>query len=557
MSIFRWATSEQQIFDRESAWNPGGGSGRMTVSGEFVTPDVALTLSTCFACVRNIGDDTAKLALNAEEFDGTAWRKAPDAPFAGVAGGGRMNPEMVDFAVRSFLVAQCAGWKGGYAEIEWSSRGEPVALWPIHSSRSELMREPGGERRLFLRVWIDDISQSLPGRLRGAGAVDIAYQNVFHLPSPLWDGGRPIGTIQRAAESIGAALAAQKHAAAYFGAGAKPGLIVQHAGSLGEDEKKNLRESFDQFKGAKSFGLMLLEYGLDLKEAGYGIDPEKLQLVETRKYSSKDVCKWWRMPPSKVQDLEDAHYANREQDEIAYYTDCIMRYTELWEQETRRKLIPEAERSLFRVQHDFSSTLRADSQARAAYGRTMVSAGGWTPNEFRASEGFAPLKTPGMDEPWMQGAMAPVRRLAEAPSPAPAIPVRDDTREQSAERLVRVDSMRPVIADCAQRIAARETVSARKMTAKNRATTQAHMTWRVATYRALATFAFQCVRPVVEACGSGGDIEAWAESYAGNRANATMNVPAERLVATLEADEFMRARVIEDSLVALARGEEE
>ena len=46
---------------------------------------------------------------------------------------------------RETVTHYAVSWHGGYAEIERSGAGRPVAFWPIHPQRIQIQRKPSGE----------------------------------------------------------------------------------------------------------------------------------------------------------------------------------------------------------------------------------------------------------------------------------------------------------------------------------------------------------------------------------------------------------------------------
>ena len=71
--------------------------------------------------------------------------------------------------------------------------------------------------------------------------------------------------------------------------------------------------------------------------------------------------------------------------------------------------------------------MAGDYTGRTSGYRTMISTGAMTPNEARVLEDAEPSDDPAADLLWMQGAMAPIEKLAapatelcRTPPPAPA-----------------------------------------------------------------------------------------------------------------------------------------
>ncbi len=312
-----------------------------TASGVEVSETTALGLSTYYACIRNIADDTSKCAMLVGAYDGDGKKMLPDHDVAylfNIA----PNPETTPKIFREFLVASAVGWGNGCAEIQWRGNGRPGALWPLLPQHLSIRRVDG--RLVYV--------------YRGR---TISAENVFHVPGFSFNGvtGQSIASIAR--ESLGGAMAAEKFGQNFFGNAARPSGALGAPGPLSDKAYNRLKASLENEQGGilNAGRPLLLEEGL--KWDPFAIPPNDAQFLETRGFNVPEVCRWFRMPPHKVADLSKAHFANIEHQSIEYVQDCLVGWMMRVEQEIQRKLL---QNSRLFARHDLGSLLRGDMKAR-------------------------------------------------------------------------------------------------------------------------------------------------------------------------------------------------
>jgi HK97 family phage portal protein len=387
--------------------------GRRTVSGENISPARALTISTYFACVRNISEDVGKMPFELYKLQSNGGRKRALGHIARKLLRYRANKEMTARTFRELLTGWAVSWGNGYAEIERDRVGNPVALWPIHPSRM-IVRRIDGEI-------VYDVVSSDNGS--PVGAVRLAPRDVLHIRGFGDDPLCGLSVARLAVESLGLSMAAETFGASFFGNGANYGTVLEHPGKLSPDARVNLRTSWKNAYGggaARGNDVALLEEGV--KATKVTIPPEDAQFLETRTFQVHETCRWFRMPVHKVQQMDRATFTNIEQQALEYIGDCLMSWTGRWEGEAEFKLVDERDAESYQAEHEASALIRGDMAARSNYSRTMISTGVLSPNEARGLEGLPPSEEEGTDNLFLQGAMQTIERIATGPAPAPTPP---------------------------------------------------------------------------------------------------------------------------------------
>lgn len=403
-----------------------------SASGVAVDERLALTYAAVYAAVRVIAESVAQLPIGvyghiangkAPRFDHPAYRLLNVAP----------NDDMAAFTFRETLTSHVCTWGNGYAEIERTGGGNPVALHPLRPDRVKPKRI--GRRLVY------DVTRENGGQPDTLDSAD-----VLHVAGLGFDGVQGYSPIRMHRNAIGHGMAAETYSARFFGNGARPGGIIKVPGPLNEVAAKKLRQSYEAMHAGPDAAhrVAIFDDGADFQELG--INPEDSQLLATRKFSVTEIARIFRVPPHMIGDLERATFANIEQQSLDFLIFSLMPWLVRWEQEVRRKLFMPSEENLF-AQHQTSALLRADTKSRyEAY--AIARQWGWmSANDVREAENENPL-------PDSQGDiyLVPMNMAS-----AKAIP-------DAAEKVAQAN--RGVLLDAARRMLRKEIAAARKAAAQ-------------------------------------------------------------------------------------------
>jgi HK97 family phage portal protein len=377
----------------ERLWSSGA-VGTPTVAGVSISPEKSLTLSTYFACLRNISEDIAKLPFKVyRELPDGGKEVRKDHPLYRILHD-QPNPKMTSQTFREMMTAWALGWGNGIAIIERVG-SKVVALWPKHPSLWRIKSENDNEYYILTE--------------RGKAPVAYDRSQVFHIRG-LGDElfGYPISYLAR--ESVGLGLAAQNFGSAFYGNGAVPGGVLEHPAKLSPEAFKRLRESWNEtHQGPENaHKVAVLEEGMKYNKLG--IPPEEAQFLESREFQTEEICRWYRMPPHKVGHLKRATFSNIEHQGIEYVGDTCMPWMKRWENESKVKLFAENETD-YLAEHVDTALLRADSLARSQFYTAQFQVGALSPNEIRALENRNPV--PGGDQRFVQLNMVPIEKVGQ------------------------------------------------------------------------------------------------------------------------------------------------
>jgi len=394
--------------------------GGTNASGISVNETTALKYTAFWAAVDAISRAVAQLPLKVYSRQADGGRDEANAHPVYRLLHTRPNTQMSSYNWRALLQMWVLTWGNGYAEIKHNGAGRATSLNPIAPDIVQPKLNAAGE--IFYEI----------GPAQGSRRQIDGY-DVLHIRGAGDDlqGYSPVRLFR---ETIGLGLAGQKHGAAFFGNGARPGGILEHPGQLGDGAIKRLRTDWKKLHGGpeKANEIAILEEGLKWHETSMPHDDA--QFLETRQFQVVDIARIFHIPPHKLQDLVRATFSNIEHQAIEYVQDCLGPWLVNWEQELNYKLFREREWGTFYTQFNADGLQRGDSQARGEFYSKMWGIGALSQNEIRAKENLNPID--GGDRYFVPVNMQPADRAGVEPEPQPAAapaPDGGDDADQDAE----------------------------------------------------------------------------------------------------------------------------
>jgi HK97 family phage portal protein len=310
----------------------------------------------------------------------------------------------------------------------------------------------------------------------------VLAEDMIHVANVGFDGLVGKSPIRQCMETLGLGMAAEKFGAAYYGNGTNAKGILTTPNELDQVERDQLRKEIqDQHGGPyNAHRFMLLQGGLTFTPTT--IPADEAQFIATRKFQLEECCRIFRVPPTKVQNLDRANFANLEEVNLDYYDSSLKPWARRFEVELTRKLFTRDERRTYAVEHDTSSLLKGRVLDQANADKLYREMGVSSADEIRALrnrggpiEGGRAYLVPLNMAPLDKVAAASLETLkgakaAAAPKPDPAAPVPPEDDPQGEAPAPKpepdgraLDALRAVVAEVARRMARRESNIVRKV----------------------------------------------------------------------------------------------
>lgn len=367
-------------------------------TGQIVSPETALTLSTVWACVWLNARVMASLPLNLMRYQGDAGEPAETDPLYTVL---RWQPaaEMDAFNFWCAMWAAEQLWGVGPAE-KIKNGGKVVALDFMLPQFLTTYRTDSGE----LRYRYDH-----PRKSR-----DLAADQVFRVSSRTLDGLTGASVIEYGRHSFGLAQAGELAASSTFKKGLNASGFIKTDKFLKEDQRTQFRTSIDEFTGTgpKAGGIMVLEGGTDYTQLS--MKPLDAELLSSRQFSVEDVCRWFNVPPILIGHAASGQTmwgSGVEQIFSGWLRLGLRPFITAATQAIRSQLIEPGQRLELFAEYDLEDLLAPDSAARAQLYSTLSQNGINTRDELRKREGLGPM--PGGDILTVQSNLVPLEQLGK------------------------------------------------------------------------------------------------------------------------------------------------
>jgi HK97 family phage portal protein len=217
----------------------------------------------------------------------------------------------------------------------------------------------------------------------------------MHVRGLVLNGYMGLNPIAYARESIGLALATEKHGAKLFGHGTMiGGVLTMPTGQYFKDRtqaQKFVSEFNDSYSSVENaHRTALLENGVTWnKMAMTSVDS---QFLEARNFQKKEIVDlFFGIPLGMMTDAgKSPTFASAEQFSLAYVIYALMPYLVNIEKAIYRDLLTEEEKKTYYAKFQVNGLLRGSAKERAEYYSAMINAEVMCPNEARELEDLNP-----------------------------------------------------------------------------------------------------------------------------------------------------------------------
>lgn len=181
-------------------------------------------------------------------------------------------------------------------------------------------------------------------------------------------------------------------------------------GAQGDDALKEMRDNIRK-DVANGEHIMWLPEGMDFK--ALSMTPQDVQLLENKKFSVKEIGRYFRVHPSMLYEDGGSSYSNAEMDSVLFLNNTLWPILRQIEQELACKLLAPGERKYVRIKYDKDAMYTTDLSTKAKYMTDTIANGVYTINDWRHREGNPPVE--GGDEAMCSANLVTVAsRVAEA-----------------------------------------------------------------------------------------------------------------------------------------------
>jgi len=342
---------------------------RESSSGIDVSPEIAYQIGVVYACINKIASSVAMLPVELVDESEGRFRSIENDPAVRLL---NVSPdgELPSYYMRQAMTAMMLLFGRGFAWIERVD-GNPVAL---HYALSNDVLEQFTDGVRMYRI-TDRRFGTLKYRWLPAG--DVIIVRYLFSQSP----------VQVNRDSVGLLKAAQDYAAKFFQNGGVMNGLISSDNPLTPEQITTLLTTWEQQSGKQT---RLLPFGL--KYNRFGVEPDKAQSTESRKFNAQEVCRIFNVPPAMIGLEGGSSYGDYENQAKHFATHCIAPVCAAIEGEYNLKLVFRSNQGRWKFRHNLDELMRGDMTARANYYDKMLQAGVLNRDEVRQIERYNPIE---------------------------------------------------------------------------------------------------------------------------------------------------------------------
>lgn len=212
---------------------------------------------------------------------------------------------------------------------------------------------------------------------------------VIHIKNYTIDGKRGISTLHHAQLVLNTAVTGDTETLNCFANGGNVRGIISNDKStvgLGVYENTQLQQTAKKINEMLNTRdrIMWVPGQVDFKQ--FSLSSTDMQFLESRKFTVRDICRFFGVYPSFVFDDTSNNYKSAEMANVAFLSNTLNPLLHSIECEFNRKLIAPALWNKRRVQFDRRSLYACDLESRAKYQSQTIAAGIYTVNDWRRFE---------------------------------------------------------------------------------------------------------------------------------------------------------------------------
>lgn len=370
----------KNLFIAKSTTNDSGAIDSIVAglsSGQTITEQTALTLSTVWACTSLVSETIGTLPLHIYKKTANGREKADDHQLSYILRNKPNTKSTSSVLWQSTVASMLLRGNGILKKLTVGNKLVGLQFMPYD--------------KLQIRLDFEGNAEYYEIQSRGV-AVKIPNKDIVRIPNFTIDGNWGLSTITYGAKMFANSLNGMDSANNMFEKGLLQTVAFKTDKRIKSDQREDFRKSFEQYSGAMNSGkAILLEDGMDVKTVS--LNPKDAQLLESRAFSVEEICRWFRVDPSMIGhgNAVSNWGTGLEQKMIGFLTFTLRPILTRIEQAINNELIPLEDRGIYYAEFSIDGLLRGDSSSRATFFREMVNAGIMTRDEVRKLENLPPL----------------------------------------------------------------------------------------------------------------------------------------------------------------------
>ena len=258
--------------------------------------------------------------------------------------------------------------------------------------------------------------------------------DVIHLKNVCRDGGyEGMSTIHYAALTLGIAATADNETLKRFATGGRFKAILQNnkvTRGFGEYQDKQMQGLSQDIQEDLNSGADVILVKGDGTLTPISMSSADMQFLESRKFTLREIARFFNIPPSKLMDDSNANYKSVEVSNIAFYAEALQPIVTEIEREFTSKLISCNMWMNYKFRFNLSSLYALDLDSKAKWDKARLDNGQATVNDIRRENDNAPVDKG--DEVYLSVNLAPLgsEKLSGKTESSPSVNKENDIEKK-------------------------------------------------------------------------------------------------------------------------------
>lgn len=344
-----------------------------SITGKYISPETAKTISTAFRCGNILSDDIASMPLQMfSKVSNTIERILPDGFMRNIAYLLEVQPNrwMVPAIFKKTVVMWLVFWGDAYI---WQPLSRYREIYILDSSMTYPVFDTSGN------LWYQTTFPSRQTKL-------LPDVEVAHLMINSTNGLSGRSVISYGMETFARQLGQHETQNRLIGKGVMPAAILWGNGELNKDARDKIRTSYTEgVSGSGNAGSVAVFDSKIAKWEPVTMKATDAQLLETVEATDSEIANFFGVPLYKLNAGKQSYESNEQQD-LDYLKTTLNPYLVQWEQVARLKWLSEAERAITYFKFNRAALLQTSATVRAAYNEKLIFSGQLSPNEAREND---------------------------------------------------------------------------------------------------------------------------------------------------------------------------
>ena len=356
-----------------------------------LNPNVALTYSTIFACVRVIAETIATLPLFLYKVKGNNKVKAREHNLYSILHDAP-NLECTSVSFFESLITQILLTGNGFAEIIKDNFNNILELHILDANK--------------IRVYRDNYNNIVYEYYDDGKIISLSKRQVLHIAGLGWNGIIGYSPIALMRRQIATGIYQDNFALDFFSNGVKKVPILSHPNRISKEAKESMKESF---RKSWDNGIVVLEEGITVNPITMNLSDA--QFLESRRFSVEEICRIFRVPPHLIGDLSRSTNNNIEHQSIEFVTHTIRPWCVRIERALNNFLLNIKEKGKYTIEFMLDGLLRGDTLTRQQSNQIKLNNGILTRNQWRQQENMNEVEDEYGDDYFCSQQIRPIKKV--------------------------------------------------------------------------------------------------------------------------------------------------